>query len=101
MLGSFANLSCQKKKIARFDFSAVLSPTMFTRKDLLDLRDSGKVNGMVLLGFNDTDPDLLPPDQYSDDDVCPNNPSSLYGPSDPAFCSADKVKTRSPNLLKG
>ena len=68
---------------------------MFTRKDLLDLRDSGKVNGMVLLGFNDTDPDLLPPDQYSDDDVCPNNPSSLYGPEDAEFCSADKVRFHS------
>ena len=68
---------------------------MFNRTILLELRDSGKVNGIVLLGFNETDSKLQPPVRYSDDDVCPNNPSSLYGPEDAEFCSADKVRFHS------
>jgi hypothetical protein len=47
--------------IAFVSISAVLSPRMFSRNNLLDLRDSGKVNGIVLLGFNASDADLLPP----------------------------------------
>ena len=65
---------------------------MFTQKVLLELRESGKVNGVVLLGFNVTDPDLEPPASHSDDNVCPNNPSSLYAPSDTGFCSSEKVR---------
>ncbi len=72
-------------------FSAVVTPKMFTQKVLLELRESGKVNGVVLLGFNVTDPDLTPPDHHSDDNVCPNNPSSLYAPSESGFCSSEKV----------
>lgn len=72
-------------------FSAVVTPKMFTQKVLLELRESGKVNGIVLLGFNDTDPDLGPPVRHSDDNVCPNNPSSLYAPSESGFCSSEKV----------
>jgi hypothetical protein len=33
----------------------------------------------------------LATDAYSDDDACPNNPSSLYSTKDPAHCSAEKV----------
>jgi hypothetical protein len=72
---------------------------MFNRKILMDLRGSGKVNGIVLLGFNTSNPELEPPTTYSDDDVCPNNPSSLYTSGDDAFCSVDKV-TLSVKYLK-
>ena len=72
--------------------TAVVTPKMFTQKVLLELRESGKVNGVVLLGFNVTDPDLEPPASHSDDNVCPNNPSSLYAPSETGFCSSEKVR---------
>jgi hypothetical protein len=74
-------------------FAAVVSPKMFRQKTLLDFRKSGKVNGVVLLGVNASDPDLEVPAGYSDDDVCPNNPGSLYTPIDSAFCQADRVRS--------
>lgn len=74
-------------------YIAVLSPTMFKETVIAQLRKSNKVNGVVLVTSNNTThTGMLPlPNAYSDDNVCPNSPSSLYGPTDDkAFCQPDK-----------
>ena len=55
---------------------------MFTKETLAKLKSSGKIDGILLLGANDTKNDLAvdlaPPSEYSDDSSCPNQKSSYY-----------------------
>ena len=65
-------------------YVALVTPKMFTLETLTSLKESGKINGMILLGANDTIDYLNAPEEYSDDAKCPNSPSSIYKGTDQA-----------------
>ena len=55
-------------------YIAVFTPNTFSSKNLLRLRDSGKISGAMLIYPTDAPS----PEAYSDDSTCPNSVSSLY-----------------------
>ncbi len=59
-------------------YIALLTPKMYKKDALLSLKSSGKINGVIVLGVNDSLPNLETPRQQSDDQACPNRQSSLY-----------------------
>ena len=59
-------------------YVAVITPKMFKKDTLATLKNSGKINGIILLGVNESLSLLEKPQKYSSDSTCPNKPSSLY-----------------------
>ena len=60
-------------------YIVILTPKMFSRQNLELLKNSGKINGVLLLGANKNVDLLEPPNSFSDDSTCPNQDSSMYG----------------------
>ena len=56
----------------------MITPKMFSTDTLKTLKSSGKINGVLLLGVNETNEILKAPTQFSGDATCPNKRSSLY-----------------------
>jgi len=72
-------------------YVAMITPKMFQRSTLLDLKNSGKLTGIILLGVNETfvEYDLKPPTSFSGDSKCPNSHSSLYSDGSVESCGAN------------
>ena len=60
-------------------YIVILTPKMYSRQNLESFKNSGKINGVLLLGANKTDSMLEPPSLFSEDSSCPNQDSSMYG----------------------
>ena len=71
-----------------FHFLVVLTPKTFTLPNLIKLRDSGRVSGVLLLSAHSYGNITSVPSIYSDDQSCPNKISSLYNES--YNCPSDK-----------
>ena len=56
----------------------MITPKMFSTDTLKKLKSSEKINGVLLLGVNETNEILKAPTQFSGDATCPNKRSSLY-----------------------
>jgi len=79
-------------------YIAMITPKMFQRNTLLQLKNSGKLSGIVLLGVNESfvEYDLKAPTTYSGDSKCPNRYSSLYSSASEESCGS-KSRSWNPN----
>ncbi|ELT99023.1 hypothetical protein CAPTEDRAFT_123566, partial [Capitella teleta] len=71
---------------AHAPYVALLTPELFVHDVIYKLRDSGKINGLLVIHTNLSD--YLPPASFSPDSSCPNEYNSMYsGNSTYAHCS--------------
>merc|ERR1712066_626393 len=80
MIASDADQKWLIEKGPHAPYIAMITPKMFQRNILLQLKNSGKITGIILLGVNETvlEYDLKAPEEFSGDAKCPNSHSSLY-----------------------